>query len=194
MSVLRHRLAGMGWNAFRFSYPTVGAKPSDNAGRLVEFIDRIDAPVLHLVGHSLGGLVIRHLFHLYPDQRPGRVVTLGTPHRGSRAAAALAKTSPGRFALGESLEHGLCGGVPEWTGRRELGTVAGSRSVGLGRMFVHLQGPNDGTVAAAEATLPHAKDHIILPITHFGMLFSGEVALHIQHFLRRGRFDHARSP
>ena len=188
MAVLRYRLASMGFAAFRFSYPSVGASPEHNARCLGRFLERIQAPTIHLVGHSLGGLVIRHLFHLSRELRPGRVVTLATPHQGSSVAARLAKTSAGLFALGKSLDHGLRGDAPAWTGARELGVIAGSRSLGLGRMVATLNGLNDGTVAVSEASLPNATDLVILPFTHFGMLFSAIVARQVGQFLRSGRF------
>lgn len=189
MAVLRYRLASMGFAAFRFSYPSVAASPEHNARCLGRFLERIQTPTIHLVGHSLGGLVIRHLFHLSPELRPGRVVTLATPHQGSSVAARLAQTSPGLFALGKSLDHGLRGDAPAWSGVRELGVIAGSRSLGLGRMLANLNGLNDGTVAVSEASLPNATDSVILPVTHFGMLFSAIVAHQVRQFLRSGRFE-----
>ncbi|WP_369132809.1 esterase/lipase family protein [Modestobacter sp. I12A-02662] len=45
---------------------------------------------VHVVGHSLGGLVARYLVQrLGGDARVDRLVTLGTPHAGSRWAHAL---------------------------------------------------------------------------------------------------------
>ncbi len=38
---------------------------------------------LHFVGHSLGGLVLRHFAAARPDLVRGRIVTLGTPHQSS---------------------------------------------------------------------------------------------------------------
>ena len=55
-----------------------------------------------------------------------------------------------------------------------------------------LSHPHDGTVAVVETYLPNAKDHIILPFSHFGMLLSEEVARQTHHFLKLGRFDHTK--
>lgn len=193
MTVLRARLSSMGFAAFRFSYPSVARSPEDNARDLMRFVGQIDAPVVHLLGHSLGGLVIRYLCHLFPAQRPGRVVTLATPHQGSRVAARLAETWVGRRKLNKSFDHGLSGDIPAWSGGRELGVIAGSRSLGIGRLIAPLNGPNDGTVSVVEASLPNATDRIILPVTHLGMLFSARAAHQAGHFLHSGRFDHAKA-
>ena len=191
MAVLRHRLAEAGFEPLRFTHPTVRQGPSANAHALQAFIEAIETERLHFVAHSLGGLVIRYLFHLYPEQRPGRVVTLGTPHQGSRAAVRLADYDWGRLILGESFESGLAGDLPEWTGDYELGNIAGSYGLGMGRLLTRLPLPHDGTVAVRETHLPRAKDNLVLPVTHTGLLFSPEVARQVVHFLRCGRFEYA---
>jgi len=60
---LRRRLAqDLAAETLAFSYPSVGANATANAHALKEFLTRIRADTLHLVGHSLGGLVILKLF------------------------------------------------------------------------------------------------------------------------------------
>jgi pimeloyl-ACP methyl ester carboxylesterase len=188
MASLRHRLADEGFITSQFSYSSMRREPAENAEALEAMLETIAADKLHLVGHSLGGLVIRYLFDRYPKQRPGRVVTLGTPHQGSRAAGWLAGHDWGRLMLGESYENGLSGNLPEWTGDHELGSIAGSSGLGLGHLVTPLPEPHDGTVAVAETHLPNAKDNLILPVNHIGMLLSTEVARQVAHFLRHGRF------
>ncbi|HZC03559.1 MAG TPA: alpha/beta hydrolase, partial [Gammaproteobacteria bacterium] len=134
-------------------------------------------------------LVIRYLFHGFPKQRPGRIVTMGTPHQGSSAAASLSHTLSGRLLLGESFEHGLSGDVPPWTNRHEIGIIAGSAGIGMGLLITYLSRPNDGTVAVVETYLPNATDHITIPVSHVGMLLSDEVIYQTRCFLRHGRFD-----
>lgn len=173
-----------------FSYPTLEQSPRDNAYALKRLADDIDAAVVHFVGHSLGGLVLRHFFASFPQQRPGRVVTLGTPHRYSQAARVLARFELGRRVLNKSLEHGLLGGVPPWNGTHELGSIAGTLSVGLGRVVGGLAVPNDGTVAVEETRMDGMSDHICLPISHLALMFAPAAAYQTVHFLRHGRFRH----
>ena len=188
MTVLRRRLAQAGYNARQFTYPSVREPPAANAMALQAFIRQLDGERLHFVGHSLGGIVIRHLFHDYPEQRPGRVVTLGTPHRASTAAVKLARWLPGRFALGESVRQGLLGGLPPWPTDRELGSIAGTLRMGLGMVIPDIPSPNDGTVALEETRILALKDHTTLPVSHFGLLLSRRVFHEVDHFLKHGRF------
>ena len=188
MALLRRQLAGAGFSTRQFSYPSVRVSPAVAARLLGDFVADIEAPVVHFVAHSLGGLILRHFFHGGSDGRPGRVVTLATPHQGSRAAQAIAKTALGRRLLGQSVEQGLLGDIPSWRSERQLGVIAGSRGVGLGRFLARLDRPHDGTVAAAETELSAVTDRILLPVSHFGSLFSREVADQAIYFLRQGRF------
>jgi hypothetical protein len=75
-----------------------------------------------------------------------------------------------------------------YAGHRDVGVIAGSMGVGLGRLFANLESDHDGTVLVEETYLPGAKDHIVLSISHTGMLFSTEVAEQTSWFLRRGAF------
>ena len=74
-----------------------------SAARLPEFLTRIPGATVHLVGYSLGGLVIRALFQFHPGQRPGRVVLLGSPQTGSRAAEQFRRFWLGRRLTGRSV-------------------------------------------------------------------------------------------
>jgi pimeloyl-ACP methyl ester carboxylesterase len=188
MALLRRQLTVAGFSTRQFSYPSVRVSPAVAARLLGDFVAGIEAPTVHYVAHSLGGLVLRHFLHGDSDKRPGRVVTLATPHQGSQAAEAIAKTALGRRLLGRSIEQGLLGDVPAWPDQRALGVIAGSRGIGLGRFLARLDLPHDGTVAAAETELPAAADRILLPVSHFGGLFSREVADQLIYFLREGRF------
>jgi hypothetical protein len=190
MVLLGRRLGQAGFRTQLFSYPGLQSTPQENALKLQSFSESIPGMVLHYVCHSLGGLVVRHLFNSYPRQRPGRIVTLGTPHTGSSAALQLQQHLPGRLLLGKSIKHGLTGDVPPWNSTHPLGSIAGSLRLGFGMIIPGIPRPNDGTVAVVETRLPGMADHITLPISHFGMLLSKSVARQTIHFLQHGRVKH----
>ena len=60
--------------------------------------------------------------------------------------------------------------------------------MGLGRLFAHLDADHDGTVLVEETRLPGAKDHVVLGVSHTGMLFSADVAEQAAEFLEQGAF------
>jgi pimeloyl-ACP methyl ester carboxylesterase len=189
---LARRLRHQGFIARYFSYPSVRADLHVNAGRLAYFLDIQSADTLHLVGHSLGGILIRALFHLYPSQRPGRIVTLGSPHGGCQVAQHLYHHALWRRAMGRSVAQWLAGHTLDWPlPQREIGVISGSHSFGLGRVWYrHLPRPNDGLLTVTESGLPGAADYITLPVSHTGMLFSPVVAYQAGEFLKTGHFVH----
>lgn len=193
LGVLRRRLeANTGMRTVTFSYPSMRGGLAEHVRRLVEFARRQRADELHFVGHSLGGLVILGALEVTNDLPPGRAVLLGTPLQGSSAAAGLVQALPfGRVMLGMTAYHELVQGRERcWSGRREVGVIAGSLGVGLGRLFSNVSADSDGTVMIRETELPGAKDHIVLRTSHTGMLFSPQVVEQTSHFLRHGTFKH----
>ncbi len=188
MFLLRKRLRRCGYRVYQFRYRTVAHNIAENARRLQTFLNRVPGHRVHFVAHSLGGLVVRQLFHDFPRQRPGRIVTLGTPHNGSGTARQLAKSSRWwRRALGAAFSP-LSGHVPAWKGERELGSIAGTRNIGIAWFLKGLPSPNDGTVAVRETRLSKMSDYVELETTHSGLLFSRETAQHICEFLKTGHF------
>jgi pimeloyl-ACP methyl ester carboxylesterase len=185
---IARRLHSGGFTCHPFSYASVRRSASQNAERLHAFSSKLPADIVHFVGHSLGGIVILHLFDRYPQQRPGRVVLLGSPVNGSAVARRSAGNPFSRLLLGNSLGRALLGGTPAWRGARDLGVIAGSRSFGVGRVLGGLRGVNDGTVSVDETRIPGEIDHIVLPVTHMGMAISRSVADQVHAFLRDGEF------
>lgn len=191
LKVLQHRLeSGGDFQVVSYSYPTLTGGMSDHVRGLLELARKQRVDELHFVGHSLGGLVILRALELTDDLPPGRAVLLGTPSQGSRAAQGVARVVPfGKAILGAAINAECIEHTPrQYAGHRDVGVIAGSMRVGLGRLFAALESDHDGTVLVEETYLPGAKDHIVLSISHTGMLFSSDVADQASCFLRRGAF------
>jgi pimeloyl-ACP methyl ester carboxylesterase len=188
MWLLGRRLAGCGFRPLLFGYPSLSADPIRNAERLHRWIQALDVPRLHLLAHSLGGLVVLQMFHRYPEPPPGRVLLLGAPVQGSAVARRVHSLALTRPLLGRSAIDALLEGAPAWRGGRELGVIAGTRGPGLGTLTGGLARPNDGTVAVAETHLPGASAELELTVGHSGLLLDRRVARAACRFLRQGRF------
>jgi pimeloyl-ACP methyl ester carboxylesterase len=185
---LQQRLRRAGFEVHILSYPSLRGTPAENAARLRALFARVKAPVVHVVGHSLGGLVALHLLEECPPACVGRCVLLGTPTNGSAVAHLLARSWLTRHLLGRSTVRGLLGEAPSVGGAHEIGVIAGAQALGAGRLIGRLNVPSDGTVAVAETRLDGARDHLTLPVSHTGLLFSRAVASAVAGFLRSGRF------
>lgn len=190
LGVLKNRLESTGqFRALAFSYPSMAGCMSDHAQSLLQFARTQPVEEMHFVGHSLGGIVILRALEMATDLPPGRAVLLGTPLQGSRAALGVSRLPFGKTMLGFAVQEECVEPTPrEWKGSREVGVIAGSMGMGLGRLFANLNTDHDGTVLVEETRLPGSKDHIVLPTSHTGMLFSAEVAEQAACFLRDGKF------
>jgi pimeloyl-ACP methyl ester carboxylesterase len=189
---LRHyNLTQRGWQWRNFRYESIGQRPEEVGAALGEAVKALDAGCVHLVGHSLGGLVIQRALEHESGWPPGRVVFLGTPALGSNAAERFRALPLGDVFLGHSAEVLLPSGPRAWHSARELGVIAGTDHFGLGTAVSRFgpDEPNDGLVSVAETRLPGATAHLTLPVGHTTMLFSTEVAQQVCTFLDTGRFQ-----
>jgi pimeloyl-ACP methyl ester carboxylesterase len=189
MQGLRLLLARHGYAASAFGYPSMAQGLDEHARRLAARIGGLREPLVHLVGHSLGGLVILRCLRNHGEERIGRIVLLGTPVRGCMAGLRLEKIAAGERLLGASRD--IWRSLPEdYRTRRDLGVIAGSHPRGLARLVMRLPGTNDGVVRLEETEAAGMRERIVLPVSHSGMLVSARVAREVAAFLERGSFDH----
>ena len=192
LALLRHRVRGCGYATHQFHYLSLRRTPAANADRLHDFLKTVDAEVVHLVGHSLGGIVLTHLFSRHPQQRPGRVLMLGSPLLGSVVARVLNRRASTRWLIGHAGKQGLLGDAPRWSGSRPLGVIAGNRGIGIGMLAGReLVPPHDGTVRLAETEAKEVSRHLAVPYGHFALLFARPVADAVCAYLKTGEFDGA---
>jgi pimeloyl-ACP methyl ester carboxylesterase len=191
LGVLGHHLRrDHGFEVHTYSYPTLHGDAATACAGLADFAARAGrgGPV-HFVGHSLGGVLLHRMLHECGSDFEGSAVVLGSPLNGSRAAAGAARFGMLRPLLGPLVLGEIAGPkLRDWRRPQALGSIAGSLRVGTGQWFAHFDEDNDGTVAVSETRIPGLADHLVLPHSHIGMLFSTEVAGQVAHFLREAQF------
>lgn len=187
MTVLRQRLQQAGFVVEYFEYSSASASLERSAELLRARMRELLAPV-HLVGHSLGGLLALQACRDAPDLPGGRIVCLGSPLNGSMTARQLAGWGVGRWMVGRGRDR-LARGVPAWDGSREVGVIAGSMRLGVGTVIAKFDGDHDGTVTVAETRLQGITDHCVVAASHTGLPFSAVAAEQVLAFLRDGRFS-----
>ncbi len=194
MMYIKHRLeSDNDYHADLFSYAPVTETLNDVAGKLADFIASGGDVPTHLVGYSLGGVVVLRMLALHPDIGVDRVVCLGSPLCGSRAAFHLSRLDWGNLILGKTVTEGVLDDAAHRWARgvaesHEIGIIAGDVPIGFGRFVAGFDETNDGTVAVSETRMPGASDHLVLPVSHKGMLISRDVVDQTAAFLQRGEF------
>lgn len=150
-----------------------------------------EAPQVHFVTHSMGGIIVRYLATLDMAPAIGRVVMLGPPNAGSEVvdrigdwAAFNALNGPAGQQLGTDAES-----LPNQLGPAtfELGVIAGRRSINWINSTM-IDGRDDGKVSVKSAQLEGMADFLVLPVTHPMMMRSRRVIRETQHFLQHGEF------
>ncbi|MDO5609919.1 MAG: alpha/beta fold hydrolase [Pseudomonadota bacterium] len=185
------RLERDGFDAKPLGYYSLLDDTEHTVGTIAEALAA--APGRHVVAHSLGGLLALRAAMQISEVPVGRIVCLGTPLAGSRAAGGICEKIPaGDKLIGQHLQLLLAGAGPLPAGV-EVGMIAGSLPVGLGGLLARFEGEHDGSVAIEETRLAGLADHIVLRASHSGLIFSNAAAAQAACFLREGQFQHRES-
>ena len=184
MRVLGGRLEEAGFRVRYFRYRSWRGGLAQAAGALREFVEGTEGERVHLVGHSLGGVVIAKMLEEAPLSRPGRVAMLGAPMGGSAAARIVSRRRAGRWLVGGVIREGIVEHAPKWPGGRDLLVVAGDIPLGSG-LLLGLPKPHDGVIRVEETRVEGART-VTVRASHVGLLLSRKVAALLSDYFRGG--------
>jgi len=179
MAPLARRLRRRGFGTTPWGYWNIRCSLLVHADRFCRQLQRLDADpaigTIHLVTHSMGGIVARAALDRFRPRKLGRLVMLAPPNHGSFVATRAVNTF-GRYLRPVT----------------ELSTASDS----LVNLLPTPEGLDIGVIAAQydalvseESThplVPHA--HITLPTWHTGLLFNRTAADLVADFLATGNF------
>lgn len=195
MAPLASDLRAHGYRISNVGYPT---RPYDVDGLVSRYVAPAvaachgDAPI-HVVTHSLGGILIRAYLQDRALPPGSRVVMLAPPNHGSEVADHVRYWPLYRWMMGRVGQQ--LGTGPDAIVRRfrpidvELGVIAARRSLQPWFSWL-LPGENDGAVSVASTRLDEMRDFIVVDSSHTLLMFNREVRHQVHRFLADGSFDH----
>ncbi|ENM5893160.1 triacylglycerol lipase [Vibrio mimicus] len=193
MQPLAQRLNKLGYQTQVISYNTIAIDDE----KVFQAIDQALSPrqVNVLVGHSLGGLMIKRYLR---SRRPplsliSHVVALGSPLKGASIVGKIQQMGFGAI-LGNAPLYGLELHQDTWELPQLLGSIAGTLPLGFRPILLGGSRLCDGTVTVAETQISGMADHLQLRQSHTGLVYSHKVAHQIDHFIRHGKFHHKKIP
>ncbi|SHH19345.1 lipase family alpha/beta hydrolase [Tepidibacter thalassicus] len=146
---------------------------------------------INLVGHSTGGLIIRHFLSntKYVD-KINRCVLISTPNNGSQLANIASKLSIIFINIFKTLKSLRSESVKSLNLKHiesvEIGAIAGNKNnLLLGKL---LKTENDGRVQVNSVKYKELKDFIVVPYGHKEIHHKYEIAELVNTFIENGHF------
>lgn len=183
-------LRDAGYHVFGFDYPSTRVEIPTSAGYLHQAIDSLEGVTeINLVGHSMGGLVVRSYLKEHRDPRIKRMVMLGVPNQGARIASLLQTNVLYRTLYGPAGQQliedpdGMIAELP--TPDFEFAIISGARGNAQGFNPL-VPGDDDGTVSLESTRLPGAADFLTVKAMHSFLMNAPEVITATERFLMTG--------
>lgn len=190
MAPLGLRLKRAGYETHLFGYHPRKETLDDVTARLKHLVsDNVDASSYHLVGHSLGNIVIRNGFRTGYPPGLGRIVMLSPPNGPAAIASSWKEWRVYQWITGDSGQRladvSFYETLPVPT--VDFGVVAGDKGHRIG--FTE---PNDGVVRVENTKLEGMRDWIVVHHTHTFIMMASDTATLCARFLETGSFEHNR--
>ncbi len=151
---------------------------------------------VHIVTHSMGGLVARRYLDNYKDIIPehslGRVVMLAPPNGGSEVSDLIHNIAPYKWYYGSAGDELTTEAQSKNKSDiyYDLGIIAGTKEWPYFVAAFVTPGKSDGRVTVEKTKLEGMKDHVSVNGTHTFIMDKTDVHIQIAQFLKNGVFNH----
>ena len=184
-ALLVRRLRSWGYHTEQFGYAAIAQGYDGIVARLVTRLNRLaEAGPYAVIGHSLGGVLLRSALPKISGPAPRHMIMLGTPNRPPRLARALGVRWAYRRLLGECGVNLSSPVFYEGLPSLEIPyTIIAGTAGPCGRWSPFGDEPNDGIVAVSETRIRDEDPSAILPVTHTFMMNNAAVQAVIRQAL-----------
>ncbi|WP_197439665.1 alpha/beta hydrolase family protein [Calycomorphotria hydatis] len=180
-----------GFATYEFNYGSMRVPVTEVAEHLADAVNSLaNFKQVHLVVHSMGGLVARAYNAAHHPDHLGRIVMLGTPNHGAIMADRLKDWTLYQIVCGEpgqqlvTGERGLASQLP--APQAEFAIIAGGFPTwnGVNPLVI---GDNDGVVSVQSTRLSGATDFLLVPnVLHHALTRDDRVISAAKRFLHTG--------
>jgi triacylglycerol lipase len=186
MVILSKRFRSTGYQTANFPYNQTSDSLDEISDQLIGFIrEKVKTTSYHLIGHSLGNVIIRNAFREEYPAGLGKIVMLAPPNRPAHLAKRLNKNPIYRWLTGDSGQK-----LSEEEFYRDLpvpkvpfGILAGDKGQSL-----TFSEPNDAVVTVESTKLEGMADWLLLHHGHTFIMNCRDTFEHCQHFIEHGSF------
>lgn len=195
MEILKTYLSDLGYTTGTVDLPTTFSNFEaiyESFKKQLLQIDMASYTCIHLVGHSMGGLIIRYYLSKHSLPKLGRCVLIGTPNKGTRLAdIGLRIPLMAQILKPIKVLHSKTPAIdlPKNKPAPDIGIIAGTNHRLITGCF--LKKPNDGRVEVEATKLPSSigTDFIQLDYVHTQIHKEIITAKLVHHFLQFGKFE-----
>lgn len=186
MELLANAISREGYEVLNIQYPSTFDDISTLASKVNHLINNKyteeNVKKIHMVGYSMGGLVIRAVLHQIPRKNIGNVIMIGTPNHGSEVADYfkdwwLFKQLYGVAGQELTTDSATIKALPE--GLDAPLTVIAGQSSGETAFGSLLPSPHDGTVSVASTHIKGENMHILVKAMHYSLIHNKEVITYV---------------
>ena len=170
------RLRRIGYQVVNWSYPSLKGSIDDHGNSLTLFVNELESttnrPNIHLVGHSMGGIVIRRALLNTVPEKLSRVVLLASPNGGSFVARKAAPWLGWFSSTLAELSDDEDSYVNQLDGFSDLevGVVAANRDRVIEEERAHVAGETDFvSINSGHGIMPWKKNAVMM--THRFLMF-----------------------
>ncbi len=195
MSDLQAELIKAGFLVAKIDYPSRKKPVEELSGPAInqglKQCEEQGAKKIHVVTHSMGGILFRHYVQTHGAENFSRTVMLAPPNKGSEAVDALRDVPGFQFLNGPAgLQMGTdSNSLPLKLGRAmsDIAIIAGTFSINL-VLSTYLPDPDDGKVSVESSKLEGMCAHLQVHVSHPFIMENEEVMPEIISYLQTGKF------
>lgn len=192
MTPMKEQLTKAGFAASVVDYKSIGRSPDEILNDVAMQIGRLrkdTSSIVHFVGHSLGGLLIRAYLDSIRIPSLGKVILIGSPSKGTPFVDRFHDAWWLKLAGPTAVSLGTDSGSFPRTLRPPyypVGIIAGITTTFNNEEFI--PGEDDGIVPVESTKIEGMTDFILMEVSHSSLPRNDEVIDQTITFLKSGSF------